>query len=172
MATIGQCREGFLEHTEAITGRQLSAADLEPLDLMLRIEFCREHVGLRFHPHLAALLREESADLVIINPLLSYIGGEVVAEASTWLRAGLMPILQEHKCAALIAHHTPKLAKDGWQLKKRARPGWLPGERPVVGCEQLIQNRPPTKAPVFSIAQGPFRVNPATASGSRRSGWT
>lgn len=112
--TIGQCREGFLEHSQAITGRQLSAADLEPLDRMLRIEFCREHVGLRFHAHLAALLREEPADLVIVNPLLSYIGGEVVAEASTWLRAGLMPILQEHDCAALIAHHTPKLAKDGW----------------------------------------------------------
>jgi hypothetical protein len=112
--TIGQCREGFLEHSEAITGRQLSAADLEPLDRMLRIEFCREHVGLRFHAHLTELLLEQPADLVIVNPLLSYLGGEVVAEASTWLRAGLMPILQEHDCAAFIAHHTPKLAKDGW----------------------------------------------------------
>ncbi len=112
--TIGQCREGFLEHSLAITGRQLSAADLEPLDRMLRVESCREHVGLRFHEHLAALLREEPADLVIINPLLSYIGGEIVAAASVWLRAGLMPILQEHGCASLIAHHTPKLAKDGW----------------------------------------------------------
>jgi hypothetical protein len=113
--TIGQCREGFLEHSEAITGRQLTAKDLEPLDRMLRTEFSRENVGLHFHEHLAGLLTEEPADLVIINPLLSYVGGEIVACVSGWLRAGLMPILQAHDCGALIAHHTPKLAKDGWE---------------------------------------------------------
>jgi hypothetical protein len=113
--TIGQCREGLLEHSEAITGRQLSAADLQPLNSMLRTEFCREHVGPRFHTHLARLLREQPADLVIINPLLSYVGGEIVACASEFLRAGLMPILQQFDCAALLAHHTGKMAKDGWE---------------------------------------------------------
>lgn len=113
--TIGQCREGLLEHSQAITGSELSAADLKPLDDMLRTEFCREHVGPRFHTHLARLLREQPADLVIINPLLSYIGGEIVACASEWLRAGLMPTLQQFDCAALVAHHTPKLSADGWQ---------------------------------------------------------
>ena len=113
--TIGQCREGFLENSKAITGRQLTAQDLDLLDSMLRIEFIREHVGEHFHSHLARLLKEEPADLVIVNPLLSYLGGEVVAVASKWLRGGLMPILQEYDCAALVAHHTPKLAKDGWE---------------------------------------------------------
>jgi hypothetical protein len=112
--TLGQCREGLLEHSEAITGRQLTLADLAPLDSMLRTEFCREHVGPRFHTHLARLLREHPADLVIVNPLLSYLGGEIVACASEWLRAGLMPTLQTHNCAALVASHTPKLSKDGW----------------------------------------------------------
>lgn len=113
--TIGQCREGLLEHSEAITGKRLTAADLAPLDDMLRTEFIREHVGLSFHGHLAGMLREEPADLVIINPLLSYLGGEVVGCVSEFIRAGLMPILQAQDCAALIAHHTPKLAKDGWE---------------------------------------------------------
>jgi hypothetical protein len=113
--TFGQCREGFLEHSEAITERHLTAQDLAPLDSMLRVEFCREHVGLSFHPHLAGLLREAPADLVNVNPLLSFIGGEIVACASQWLRAELMPILQKHDCACLIAHHTPKMAKDGWE---------------------------------------------------------
>ena len=112
--TIGQCREGFLENSEAITGRKLTAQDLAPLDSMFRTEFCREYVGERFHGHLANLLRESPADLVIVNPLLSYIGGEIVACASEWLRAGLMPILQQFNCAALLAHHTGKMAKDGW----------------------------------------------------------
>ena len=113
--TIGQCREGLLEHSEAICGKQLTAADLAPLDEMLRTEFIREHVGLSFHGHLAGMLREEPADLVIVNPLLSYLGGEVVGCVSEWIRAGLMPILQAHECAALIAHHTPKMSKDGWE---------------------------------------------------------
>ena len=112
--TIGQCREGFLLHSLAITGRQLTAKDLEPLDDMIRTEFIREHVGERFHEHLTALLKESPADLVIINPLLSYIGGEIVAKASEWLRAGLMPVLQINDCAALVVHHTPKLSKDSW----------------------------------------------------------
>ena len=112
--TIGECREGFLEHSEELTGRTLTKDDLKPLDEMLRTEFSREHVGARFHGHLDRLLTESPADLVIINPLLSYVGGEIVACASEWLRGGLMPILQKHDCMALIAHHTGKMAKDGW----------------------------------------------------------
>jgi len=112
--TIGQCREGFLEHSLAITGRQLSAADLDPLDANLRTEFSREHVGLSFHSHLSALLTESPADLVMVNPLLSFIGGEVVANVSEWLRGGIMPIIQRHDCAAIFAHHTPKMSADGW----------------------------------------------------------
>jgi hypothetical protein len=104
----------LLEHSQAITGHRLTAQDLAPLDSMLRVEFSREHVGLGFHVHLSGLLREAPADLVIINPLLSYIGGEIVSSASQWLRAELMPILQKHDCACLIAHHTPKMSKDGW----------------------------------------------------------
>lgn len=112
--TIGQCREGFLEHSEAITGVALTAADLDKLDGMIRTEFAREFVGERFHGHLVKLLADFPADLILINPLLSYLGGEVVAVVSTWLRSGLMPVLQAHNCAALIAHHTPKMGKDSW----------------------------------------------------------
>ncbi|MCP5532340.1 MAG: AAA family ATPase [Akkermansiaceae bacterium] len=113
--TLGQCREGLLENSEAITGRTLTAKKLERLDTNLRTVFVREHVGDRFHPYLESLLVEEAADLVIVNPMLSYVGGEIVSCASSWLRAGLMPILQRHNCGSLIAHHTPKLAKDGWE---------------------------------------------------------
>jgi len=113
--TFGQCREGFLDHSPAITGRQLSAEDLEPLDCMIRTEYSREHVGDRFHAYLDAALGEYPADLVIVNPLLSYIGGEIVANVSGWMRGGIMPILQRHDCAAIFAHHTPKMTADGWE---------------------------------------------------------
>ena len=147
--TIGQCREGFLEHSEAITGRQLTAKDLEPLDRMLRTDFSRENVGLRFHEHLAKLLTEEAADIVIINPLLSYIGGEVVACVSEWLRAGLNPVLLAHDCGALLAHHTPKLAKDGWENTDDTYSGI--GGAEVANIPRSVLTLRPTPAQGLSV---------------------
>jgi hypothetical protein len=147
--TLGQCREGLLEHSEAITGRKLSAKDLEPLDRMLRTEFIREHVGLSFHAHLAGMLRDEPADLVIVNPLLSYLGGEVVAEVSKWIRAGLMPVLQSNDCAAILAHHTPKLAKDGWENTDDTYSGI--GGAEVANIPRSILTLRPTAAKGLSV---------------------
>lgn len=147
--TMGQCREGFLEHSEAITGRKLTAKDLEPLDRMLSTEFSREHCGLHFHAHLAERLTEEARDLVMINPLLSYVGGEIVACVSEWLRAGLMPILQAHDCGALIAHHTPKLAKDGWENTDDTYSGI--GGAEVANIPRSVLTLRPTAAPGLSV---------------------
>lgn len=142
--TIGQCREGFLEHSEAITGRKLTARNLDRLDDVLRTEFIREHVGLKFHAHLEALLAEEPVDLVIVNPLLSYIGGEVVAEISEWMRSGVMPILQRHDCAALFAHHTPKMSTEGWETTDDVYSGIGGGE--VANIPRSVLTLRPTAA--------------------------
>jgi hypothetical protein len=147
--TIGQCREGFLEHSEAITGTELEGADLDKLDGMIRTEFAREYVGDRFHGHLVKLLADFPADLVLINPLLSYLGGEVVAVVSTWLRAGLMPVLQAHNCAALIAHHTPKMAKDGWENTEDTYSAIGGGE--VANIPRAILTLKPTPADGLSV---------------------
>jgi hypothetical protein len=147
--TIGQCREGFLEHSEAITGRQLTEKDLVKLDDNLRTDFSREYVGLNFHPRLKSLLEEEPADLVIVNPLLSYLGGEVVGCVSEWIRAGLMPLLQEHDCGALIAHHTPKLAKDGWENTDDTYSGI--GGAEVANIPRSILTLRPTSAKEISV---------------------
>jgi hypothetical protein len=142
--TFGQCRDGFLIHSQAITGKQLQTGDLAILDENLRTDFSREFVGERFHAHLDRLLKEEPADLVIINPLLSFLGGEVVAEASTWLRAGLMPILQVHQCAALVIHHTPKLSKDSWDQIEDTYSGIGGGE--IANIPRSILTLKPTPA--------------------------
>lgn len=159
--TLGQCREGFLEHSEEITGRQLSAEDLNSLDGMLRTEFSREHVGDGFHAHLDALLTEEPADLVIVNPLLSYVGGEIVAFGSAFLRVGLMPVLQRHQCAALIIHHTPKLSKDSWNTMDDTYSGIGGGE--IANIPRAILTLKPTPA------AGLFVV---TVSKRQTIGWT
>jgi hypothetical protein len=147
--TIGQCREGLLENSEAITGRKLTSADLDKLDDMMRTEFIREHVGLSFHGHLEKMLRQEAADLVIINPLLSYLGGEVVGCVSEFIRAGLMPILQAQDCAALIAHHTPKLAKDGWENTDDTYSGI--GGAEIANIPRSILTLRPTPAQGISV---------------------
>ena len=113
-ATMGQIREGFLLHSLAITGRQLTAKDLEPLDEMLQTQFDISAIGDNFICEVEKEIEEFKPDMVFINPLLSYIGGDPVALATHFLRVGLMPILKKHNCAALIAHHTCKLNKDSW----------------------------------------------------------
>jgi hypothetical protein len=149
--TLGQCRDGFLEHSEAITGQKLTMKDLESLDSMLRTEFSREHVGDRFHTHLARLLTETPADLVIVNPLLSYVGGEIVACASDFLRAGLMPVLQQNDCAALLAHHTGKMSKDGWDNTDDIYSGIGGGE--VANVPRTILVLRPTTAEGLSVVK-------------------
>jgi hypothetical protein len=113
--TIAECREGLLDNSEAVTGRKLSADDLQPLDQRLRISFKRTCVGEKFIQEMNDLLKLEPADLVIINPLLAYLGGDVVATASEWLRVNLVPSFGYQGCAGLVVHHTVKLTKGGWE---------------------------------------------------------
>jgi hypothetical protein len=114
-STMGQIREGFLAHSLAITGKQLTAKDLEPLDEMLATQFDRSAIGKHFIAEMKNDIEAFKPDMVFINPLLSYIGGDPVKEATDFLRGGIMPVLAANKCAALIAHHTCKLHRDSWE---------------------------------------------------------
>jgi hypothetical protein len=114
-ATMGQIREGFLKHSLAITGQQLTQKDLEPLDEILMTQFDRTAIGNFFLAESKNEIEAIKPDMVFINPLLSYIGGDPVQEATPFLRVGLMPILAANKCAALIAHHTCKLNRESWK---------------------------------------------------------
>jgi len=142
-STLGQCREGFLLHSEAITGRRLTAEDLRPLDDMVRTDFSRQYTGDSFLRRLDAMLSEEHADLILINPLLSFIGGGIVETVSKFLREGLGPILKRHRCAALIAHHTCKLSKDSWENMDLTYSGIGGGE--IANIPRSIFTLVPTK---------------------------
>jgi AAA domain len=142
-STIGQCREGFLLHSEVITGRQLTSADLKPLDEMVRTDFSREFTGNAFLLRLDAMLTEEHADVILINPLLSFIGGPIVETVSDFLRKGLGPILQRHRCAALISHHTCKLNKDSWENMDFTYSGIGGGE--IANIPRSVFTLAPTK---------------------------
>ena len=141
--TLGQIREGFLENSEALTGKVLTASDLDLLDENLETDFSREFAGNAFIAHLEKRLSEKPVDLVIINPLLSFIGGNIVELASEFLRGGLMPVLQDHDCTALIAHHTPKLVADSWEKMDFTYSGIGGGE--IANIPRTILTLSPTK---------------------------
>jgi hypothetical protein len=70
--------------------------------------------GKKFIATVAALLRLHKADLVMIDPALSYIGGDGSEQAvvGQFLRNNLDPVLHEHGCAAIVAHHHNKPSKE------------------------------------------------------------
>ncbi len=112
--TAGECREGLLAHTGILFERPLRPDEIPGLDTMLRTEHGQHLAGDAFVNHMNRLLNREPADLVIINPLLSFVGGDIVAEASDFLRQKLAPLAEKHDCAILIMHHTVKLGKRSW----------------------------------------------------------
>lgn len=158
--TIGQCREGFINNSKEITGKFVNHGDLKTLDGMLRVEFSREHVGEKFHDHLNSLLTESPADLIIVNPLLSYIGGEIVGEISNWMRAGIMPMIQRHDCAAIFPHHTPKMSADGWDNTDDVYSGIGGGE--IANIPRTILTLKPTPAEGLMVV---------TVSKRKTTGW-
>jgi AAA domain len=69
-----------------------------------------ETSGIEFLQMVERIMERDHADLVIINPMHAYVGGDVRDPAITgpWLRNTLMPILDRRNAAALIVHHPPK----------------------------------------------------------------
>jgi hypothetical protein len=66
--------------------------------------------GAEFLTLLRKLLRKHKADLVFIDVLHAYAGGDVKDSEimRAFLRNGLNPMLEQFDCAAVIFHHVPK----------------------------------------------------------------
>ena len=73
---------------------------------------CRGYTGPEFLTKIVRpLLARGSYDLLRINPLQAYAGGDVKNTdiTSAFLRSGLNPILDEFQIGNLTVHHTPKV---------------------------------------------------------------
>ena len=59
---------------------------------------------------LRRLLERHKPDLVWIDPVLGYLGGEASAQSdvSNFLRSGLNPLIREFECGIVLIHHTNK----------------------------------------------------------------
>ena len=100
---------------EFIAGARLNLKLTADQDRLCRANcayYC--HKALTGHEFLQGYLRpvlaRDRPDLVRLNPLQAYLGGDVkdTALVSGFLRNGLNPLLEEFQCAAIIVCHTPK----------------------------------------------------------------
>ena len=83
-----------------------------------RVTFCAldGSTGARFVEHLRRKQEQHHFDLIIINPLFAFFGGDLNdGNAMTaFLRHGIDPLIknEETKCGCIIIHHTGKPNKD------------------------------------------------------------
>jgi hypothetical protein len=85
--------------------------------------------GDKFIKELDAVMTEFKPDIVWINPVLSFLGGDANSQkdVSHFLRNGLSPVLEKHNAGCVLVHHTAKPPKD------KAKQGWSGGDFQYAG---------------------------------------
>lgn len=93
---------------------ELSERELAMVRKNIVIILDKTHIGDAFVSKLEGYIRTHQPDLVFLNPLLSYVGGDLTKQevAGAFLRNGLNRINREDKWAYIIVHHTTKPSKD------------------------------------------------------------
>lgn len=91
---------------------KISAGSPEEVQLSGNLKVFSEDskTGQDFLDALRSLLLKKKPDIILIDPLLSYIGGDINQQevVSRFLRNGLSPLLRETKTACILVHHTKK----------------------------------------------------------------
>lgn len=67
--------------------------------------------GEMFFPFLEEYLKAHKPDLVWIDPVLAFLGGDTSSQkdVSIFLRNKLQPLLRQYNCGCIIVHHTNKV---------------------------------------------------------------
>ena len=101
---------------DVVAGAYLDSQERDQLRESLAIYRDTVSTGTTFTAGLADLVREHRADIVFVDPLLSFAGIDVSdqEQASKFLRHDLAPILLETGAVLVAMHHTgkPKAASD------------------------------------------------------------
>ena len=79
---------------------------------------------------LDGILRESPFDLLVIDPLLAYLGGDASEQrdVSGFLRNMLNPLLKRHRIGLLLVHHVNKPPSNGTQ-----KPDWQASDFAYLG---------------------------------------
>jgi RecA-family ATPase len=93
-----------------VAGMKLTAAEVDQLSENTLYVSHKESTGLTFLGWLETLLDAYRPDIVRIDPLQAYLGGDPkdTELLSAFCRSTLNPLLVKYDCAAIVNHHTPK----------------------------------------------------------------
>jgi hypothetical protein len=99
-----------IEMAQMCERMELTKAERDLVQHNTHIELLDDAVGQQFFSALDDFLTQYPADLLMINPYQAYQGGELTDDKlnNQFLRQRLSRRLNEHNCAALVIHHTPK----------------------------------------------------------------
>lgn len=94
-------------------GLGITDAERRMLKDHFRAVHCSRYTGGEFAKFVAHLCRIHKPDIVWVDPLLSYIGGEIsrMQDTSRFLRNQIQPVIEDANCGLVVVHHTGKPPK-------------------------------------------------------------
>lgn len=110
---------------------EFDAKARETLVKNLSFIHCMDRTGEKFTKWMEEVIHETGAELVLLDPLLSFIGDDISQQkvASRFLRDCLQPVLKRTGAICLLIHHTGKPPKD----PKTATKGWTDSDFSYLG---------------------------------------
>jgi hypothetical protein len=111
------------------TGLDLTAEDIVEANKSVRVVLEDEAQGVKFIARLSALLELHKPDLLWIDPLFAYVGGEVSSQEvmTRFCRNQINPLIRKYNCGVIILHHVNKPAGG------RDKPEWKAGDLAYLG---------------------------------------
>lgn len=99
--------------TGVTSGMMLGEGEILALKQNMRTVHCSRYSGERFVRFLAHLCRAWRPDIVWIDPLLAYMGGEITksSDCAKFFRNTLNPVVEDFDIGVVIIHHMPKPPK-------------------------------------------------------------
>lgn len=99
-----EAREGIVQ------GLDLGEADEAVLNEMVSVATIDDATGPEFFARVEKLIRYWHPDLIVIDPLLAYVGGDINRQdvAANFLRNHLNPLIHRANAACIIVHHEGK----------------------------------------------------------------
>ena len=149
-------------------GLELPQADRTAAGEAVRVATIDDSTGVNFVRHrLAPLVERVKPDLLWLDPLLAYLGGDVSDQrtVSDFLRVHLAPVIHRARLGFVAVHHTPKPSREErngtWATTDFAYAG--AGSAELANFPRAVVCLEPTKTP------GIFRLR--LGKRGRRLGW-